>query len=347
MKKRIFTIIYILLMLAVLSACAGGDAPSQAAAESPAPSASAEPSVLPTVLPTQTLTPEPTPTSDPTLKSGVESEAVTTLQKRLAELGYLKIDEFTTKYGPATERAVRLFQKQNGLNADGIAGAETLARVYADDAKECTLPLSGITIGIDPGHQAQGNSDKEPQAPDSSVKKAKVSSGADGANTGTPEYKITLAVGLKLRELLEENGAEVVMTRESSDVNISNKERAQLFNDAGTDLAVRLHCDGVDDSGVHGALMLVPSGQYTEGFAAQSRAAGEAILSAFVAETGAKNRGVSERDDQTGFNWSTVPVCNMEMGCLSNGSEEALLISDEYQQKCAQGVLQGILDYIA
>lgn len=349
MKKRIIAIVCMIVLAAMLMACAAqGTQPP----ETPVPSAQGSPGTaaqLPTVLPTQTATPtpEPTPTPDPTLKIGVESEAVMALQKRLSELGYLKIDEFTTKYGPATQRAVTLFQKQNALSADGIAGSETLSRIYADDAKECTLPLSGIVIGIDPGHQAKGNSATEPQAPDSSVKKAKVSSGADGKNTGTPEYKITLAVGLKLRDLLEENGAEVVMTRESSDVDISNKQRAQLFNDAGVDLAVRLHCDGVDDSSVHGALMLVPSGPYTEGIAGQSRAAGEAILSAFVDETGAKNRGISERDDQTGFNWSSVPVCNMEMGCLSNGNEEELLISDDYQQKCAQGVLQGILDYFA
>ena len=344
MNKRIICIVCIIIVGVALMACAAQSEPPTVERE-----ADATATPLPTVLPTQTATPapEPTPTPDPTLKSGMESEAVMALQKRLSELGYLKIDEFTTRYGPATQRAVTLFQKQNDLSADGIAGEQTLARIYADDAKVCTLPLSGVTIGIDPGHQAKGNSQTEPQAPDSSVKKAKVSSGADGKNTGTPEYKITLAVGLKLRELLEENGAEVVMTRESSDVDISNKQRAQMLSDAGVDLAVRLHCDGVDDSSVHGALMLVPSGPYTEKIAEQSGAAGEAILNAFVNETGAKNRGISKRDDQTGFNWSSVPVCNMEMGCLSNDNEEALLISDDYQQKCAQGILQGILDYFA
>ncbi len=348
MKKQVIIIAIVVLLSTMIVGCSTHEAlPSEASASSVLPVESAAPAVTMAPTPTVAPTSEPTPIPDPTLKSGMESEAVTVLQKRLAELGYLKIDEFTAKYGPATQRAVKLFQKQNGLSADGIAGEETLERIYADDAKKCALPLSGIVIGIDPGHQAQGNSDTEPQAPNSSVRKAKVSSGADGVNTGTPEYKITLAVGLKLRDLLEENGAEVVMTRESSDVNISNKERAQLFNDAGVDLAVRLHCDGVDDGGVHGALMLVPSGQYTEGFAQQSRAAGDAILNAFINETGAKNRGISERDDQTGFNWSTVPVCNMEMGCLSNSSEEALLVSEDYQQKCAQGVLQGMLDYFA
>ncbi len=351
MKKQIVAgLLAILLCVGLLSGCASQGKQENASAspeavQTKAASPTAAPSALQSAEPTPAPTPEPTLTPDPTLKSGVQSEEVRKLQQRLAELGYLNIEEYTDKYGPATERAVKLFQRQSGLPADGIAGVQTLAGVYAEDAKKCELPLAGVKIGIDPGHQAQGNSEKEPVAPGASEQKAKVSSGADGRNTGTPEYKITLAVGLKLRDLLEEKGAEVVMTRESSEVNISNSERATMMNDAGVDLVIRLHCDGVDDSSVRGALMLVPVGGYAKGFEEQSAAAGKAILSAFVKETGAKNRGIMERDDQTGFNWSTVPVCNMEMGCLSNGSEEELLISDGYQQTCAQGVCNGIMNY--
>lgn len=297
--------------------------------------------------PAPSPSPSPTPTPDPTLKSGMESDAVKALQQRLGELGYLKIGEYTTKFGPATERAVRLFQRQNGIAEDGIAGEETLARVYADDAKECTLPLSGVKIGLDPGHQRKGNSGQEAAAPGSSTTKNKVTSGADGKNTGTPEYQVNLEVALKLRDLLEENGAEVVMTHETADVDISNQERAKMMNDAGVDLVLRLHCDGVDDSSVRGAMMLVPTGEYAEGFEEQSRAAGESIFRAYLEATGARDRGVVARDDQTGFNWSTVPVCNIEMGCLSNGDEEALLVSDDYQNTCAQGLLNGIVNYFA
>ena len=288
-------------------------------------------------------TPAPTPTPTPVLKSGMQNEAVRQLQQRLCELGYLDIEEYTEKFGPATERAVRLFQRQNGLSEDGIAGEETLARIYADDAKECALPLAGIRIGLDPGHQKQGNSEQEAAAPGSAVTKNKVTSGTAGKNTGTPEYQVNLAVALKLRALLEENGAEVVMTHETADVDISNQERARIMNDAGVDLALRLHSDGVDDASVHGAMMLVPAGEYTKEIETQSRAAGEEIFAAYLEATDARGRGVIARDDQTGFNWSTVPVCNIEMGCLSNGEEEALLISEEYQEKCAQGLLTGIL----
>lgn len=300
----------------------------------PAPPASS-------ALPSPTLTPTP----EPILKSGVESEEVKKLQQRLGELGYLDIEEYTTKYGPATERAVRLFQRQNGLQEDGIVGKETLACIYSADAKVCVLPLAGIRIGLDPGHQRNGNSQQEAAAPGSSETKNKVTSGTAGLNTGTPEYEVNLDVALILRERLEESGAEVLMTHETADVDISNQERAKMMNDAGVDLVLRLHCDGIDDTSVRGAMMLVPTGPYTEAIEEQSRLAGETIFKAYLSATEARDRGVIARDDQTGFNWSTVPVCNIEMGCLSNGEEEALLISKDYQEKCVQGLLQGIIDY--
>lgn len=342
--RRIWIILICMILCLGTAACAAE--PEEAAAGWPE-TIQEEPAASPAATPasTQSPAPVPTPTPDPTLKSGVESEAVKALQQRLGELGYLDIDEYTTKFGPATERAVRLFQRQNGLAEDGVAGEDTLARIYADDAKECTLPLLGVKIGLDPGHQRKGNSEQEAVAPGSSVTKNKVTSGADGRNTGTPEYQVNLDVALKLRDLLEENGAEVVMTHETADVDISNQERAKIMNDAGVDLALRLHCDGVDDSSVSGAMMLIPAGEHAEGFEQQSRAAGEAVFAAYLEATGARDRGIIARDDQTGFNWSTVPICNIEMGCLSNGDEEALLISDEYQNRCAQGLLNGIAGY--
>ncbi len=95
----------------------------------------------PTPVPTPEPTPEPTP-FDPTLKRGMEREDVEPLQLRLMELGYMADDEPTIKFGPATEAAVRLFQRQINftdtidatLEEDGIAGEQTLALLFADDA---------------------------------------------------------------------------------------------------------------------------------------------------------------------------------------------------------------------
>ncbi len=105
---------------------------------------------LPVVTPEPTPepTPVPTPTPDPSLYEGVpDSEAVTDLQNRLMDLGYLDIDEPTQHFGPATKYAVELFQRQHNLQQDGWAGEQTLALIYSDDAQKYTL-LEG-TRGTD------------------------------------------------------------------------------------------------------------------------------------------------------------------------------------------------------
>jgi len=65
----------------------------------------------------------------PTLREGMKSTAVTTMQKKLIELGYLKTDA-TGLFGSATRTAVIAFQKANRLSADGVAGTQTLSVLY-------------------------------------------------------------------------------------------------------------------------------------------------------------------------------------------------------------------------
>ena len=82
----------------------------------------------------------PEVTAEPlVLKKHDASSDVTKLQERLIELGYLEIDEPTDYYGSSTEYAVTLFQRQHGLETDGIAGAQTLALLYSKDAQKYML----------------------------------------------------------------------------------------------------------------------------------------------------------------------------------------------------------------
>ncbi len=94
-------------------------------------------------LPTPDLTPVPTTapdvTQDPTLKKGDENANVQLLQQRLMDLGYLDLDETTQKFGPATETALKWFQRQLGAEQTGIADADTQYALYSGDAKPYTL----------------------------------------------------------------------------------------------------------------------------------------------------------------------------------------------------------------
>jgi len=203
-------------------------------------------------------------------------------------------------------------------------------------------PLAGIVIGIDPGHQAQQNSDPEPVAPGSDETKMKVTSGTAGVASGVDEHVVNLKVGLKLKDMLEDAGATVVMTRTSADVDISNRERAGIFNDAQVDLGIRLHCNGVDDESVHGAFMLIPEDNPYED---KVRRAAETIIEKYTDTTGLKQLNTQVRGDQTGFNWCERPIVNIEMGHMSNPDEDLLITDKDFQTDMAKGLYKGILAY--
>ena len=83
--------------------------------------------------PTLEVTPTPGPTAEvsyKTLRKGDQGRDVETLQRALAQLGYLSGAQ-DGNFGTGTETAVKNFQEANGLSADGIAGKLTLEALYA------------------------------------------------------------------------------------------------------------------------------------------------------------------------------------------------------------------------
>ena len=83
--------------------------------------------------------PTVTPTATPSLlKKGDASDAVRDMQQRLKDLGYYD-GEVDGDFGGGTEEAVRLYQRQNGLDVDGIAAEKTFASLYSDQAKQVTI----------------------------------------------------------------------------------------------------------------------------------------------------------------------------------------------------------------
>ena len=82
------------------------------------------------------------PESDPS--SGLTSSAVADIQSALKALGYL--ENPSGAYDSATRAAIEMFQEDNALPTDGIAGDETLALLLSDSAKNWTL-ADGIYTG--------------------------------------------------------------------------------------------------------------------------------------------------------------------------------------------------------
>ncbi len=204
-------------------------------------------------------------------------------------------------------------------------------------------PLDGVTIVLDPGHGKFSENYQEPIAPGSSETKPAYSTGTAGAFISEAEFNLIIA--RKIAPLLESNGASVYFTR-SDENSVSNVERAVYANELNADLAVRIHADGSTNVSLYGISVLVPGdGVIEQKTVADSRAAGEAVLGALISATDANNRGIIERYDLTGFNWSSVPVILVECGFMSNPDEDALLANELYQDRIASGIAQGIADY--
>ena len=114
------------------------------------------------------------------------------------------------------------------------------------------------TIVIDPGHQAKGDSSKEPIGPGASETKAKVTTGATGNYTKQKESELTLKVAQALEKQLKQEGYNVIMTRTTNNINISNSERASIANNAKADAFIRIHADSYDDSNVNRNINIMP-----------------------------------------------------------------------------------------
>lgn len=229
--------------------------------------------------------------------------------------------------------------------------SELVENIVAGETRlpEQTDPKHNILIAIDPGHQGPNvdMSAEEPIAPGSSEMKRKATGGTTGQYTGVPEYQLNLDIALLLKESLESQGYQVLLTREDNDRAISNAQRAEKANDAGADISIRIHANGSEDSRANGALVLIGSQRnpYVGDLYGESLELGNCVLSSYCEETGMKNLGVQENDTMTGINWSRIPVIILEMGFMSNEKDDRNMQDSDYQRRMVTGIIRGINHY--
>lgn len=265
-------------------------------------------------------------------------ESIAASEAESREQAQKEAEEASIAQEKAEQEAREEQERQGAGLAERLAGYETVSRPAGS---------TGDIICIDPGHQSRGNNGKEPEGPGSQTMKTKVAGGTGGVVSGVPEYQLTLTIGMMLKTELQNRGYTVVMTRESNDVDISNKERADIATAAGAAATIRIHADGVDSASASGASVLVPgsSNPYIPELAGSSSQLGSCIINSYCAATGMKNRGVVGSDNMTGINWSTNPVALLELGFMTNPTDDANMQDDTYQQLMVRGIADGIDAY--
>jgi len=205
-------------------------------------------------------------------------------------------------------------------------------------------------VVIDPGHDLRANLVTEPIGPGSSTRKIKDGGGTRGVVSGTTEAELNLAVSLRLRALLHRAGVRVVMTRTRTEgTSIGNIARARIANGFRAALFLRVHADGAPTPDVRGTHTLYPAlhpGWTDDIYTSSKRAAG-IVQAELLRALGFPDRGLQERSDFTGFNWSDVPVVLVELGFMTSPVEDRLLATDAVRQRAAVGLCRGALRFLA
>lgn len=188
-------------------------------------------------------------------------------------------------------------------------------------------PDSNTIICIDPGHGRGSDT------------------GASGIN-GLQEDDVTLSVGLRVGKILENHGIKVVYTRTQdersipTDVTTSLQQRCDVSNNANAKYFVCIHCNSFDSASASGTETLVNQDN------PEATRLAQAIQTSIVNEIGTYNRGLKDGNWLYVVKNTKAAAVLTELGFLTNPSDAAKLSSDEYRQKIAQAIADGILQCV-
>ncbi|MER6843425.1 N-acetylmuramoyl-L-alanine amidase [Streptomyces platensis] len=220
--------------------------------------------------------------------------------------------------------------------------------------------LKGKVVVLDPGHNPHnGEHGREiARQVDIGNDRKECDTTGTATNDGYAEASFTLDLARRARTLLQEQGAEVVLTQNGDrPYGPCVDERAEIGNKAHADAALSLHADG-SGAGNRGFHVILPA-RVTAGPAdtakivGPSRQLGERLVGRFRAATGSAasnyiggGSGLDKRSDLGGLNLSTVPKVFIECGNMRDSKDAAQLTDARWRQKAARGITEGITDFL-
>lgn len=231
--------------------------------------------------------------------------------------------------GQFTADTVRIvFDLNGGAALTSAAASDGLGLIF-----QLRQPsITNLRIVIDPGHGT------DPEG---------VDPGAIGPG-GTREKDVNLAISLKLAELLRAAGATVYLTRSGETIPYSLAERAYYANDINGDIFISIHANASTSSDKSGTAtyFYAPYGDELGEQRGERWRLANSIQEALVAMLGRKDMGVQEDNFSVLRNTAMASVL-VEVAFISNSTEEKLLADPVFQARAAQGIFNGINEYIS
>lgn len=267
------------------------------------------------------------------ISSPVHGDDVFALQERLTELGF-DAGRPDGAFGPQTEKALKDFQRNFGLVADGICGPSTVRNLNQlsprvrggrpvflreqEQVRRAGPRLRGKRIVIDPGHGGQ----------DLGV-----------AASGLCEANIAWDLARRLEGRMKATGMEALISR-GPNHSPSEAERAQFANEAGADLFLSLHSDGNRSPKAQG----VASFHFGTGNGTTSTV-GELLAGFIQRELAARTRLLDCRTHYKTweiFTRTRCPAVRVEIGYLTNPEDSRRLADPAFRDLVAEGILVAV-----
>ncbi|MGN1266467.1 MAG: N-acetylmuramoyl-L-alanine amidase CwlD [Dorea sp.] len=207
-----------------------------------------------------------------------------------------------------------------------IAGLVMLNRNLGEYVTSEKIETKGNVVVLDPGH---GGEDP----------------GKVGVNDAL-EKDINLAIAKKVKKYLEKSKIEVVMTREEdkmlSPENSRNKkiedmkERVKIIDESNAALAVSIHQNSYQESAIKGAQV------FYYAHSQQGENAAKIMQDALLKVDESNTRQAKANETYYLLKRTKIPTIIVECGFLSNPEEVEKLATEEYQDKIAKAIVEGI-----
>lgn len=157
------------------------------------------------------------------------------------------------------------------------------------------------------------------------------------------ETDINLGVALKVRDILEDHGVRVVMTR-TTEKDVVRRSRPELANEEKTALFISIHTNSVAENDQANGIETWGSLETSKALAGVTdKEFARNVQSAVIDKTDARDRGIKDSVDLTVLVYSVMPSVLIEVGFITNEEERENMFSESYRNKLAEGIAEGIL----